>query len=299
MDYYTVAKMLELTGPLEVPGYRTVSATTFIPQIIKADVTAQTNYKAILAAIAGPLMQRVASLPTSRWPALISALGSLAAERHIQAYFINTIAQQEITRVGWSGSVNPTTSQDFMMDVEANYYGDKVNYFLQRHFTVVLTRDGATLHHQVTIDLVNNSVCGSYPRTSYLANARLIVGQGASALSDDLRRVRYANPSPPPGTQALDGWLPQVLCHGGRGHAVFKYDTQWQVGDTSPYAIYWQKQPGTLNDTIAVTWNDGNGHSYKAGGTLAQDEIIGLSPTGVTLTVGQPAQAALPSLNLG
>ena len=35
MDYYTVAKMLELTGPLAVPGYgMTVDANNFIPQML-------------------------------------------------------------------------------------------------------------------------------------------------------------------------------------------------------------------------------------------------------------------------
>ena len=299
MDYYTVEKMLELTGPLAVPGYRTVNATTFIPQIIKADVSATSNYKAILAAIAGPLMQRVAALPASQWPTLIGALGALASQRHLQAYFVDATAQQEIERVGWSGSINPTASQDFVMDVESNYYGDKVNYFLQRQFTLVLTRNGGVLHHQVTIDLVNNEVCGSYPRTSYVANLRLYVGQGASTLSSNLFPIRFANPAPPSGTSLLDGWLPEVVCHGGRGHAVFSYDTQWQPTADGTYQIYWQKQPGTVDDQVDVTWNDGSGHTYTVGGSLSQDRVITLSSSSVTLTTGMPAQATLPSLGLG
>jgi hypothetical protein len=222
-----------------------------------------------------------------------------AAERHLQAYFVNPVTQQEIDRVGWSGTVNPKSRKDFVMDVESNYYGDKVNYFLQRHFTTTLTRDGATLHHQVTIDLINQTVCGSYVRTSYLVNLRLYVGQDASALSGNLLPVRYANPASPSGTSLVDGWLPEIMCHGGHGQAVFKYDTQWQVGAGSTYSIYWQKQPGTVSDTIDVSWADGSGHTYTVGGSLAQDQLIKLSPAGVTLTAGQPAQGTLPRLSLG
>ena len=58
-------------------------------------------------------------------------------------------------------------------------------------------------------------------------------------------------------------------------------------------------QAGQSELEIDVTWSDGNGRTYKVGGSLAQDRIISLSPTGVTLTAGQPAQATLPSLSLG
>lgn len=299
MDYYTVAGMLKLTGPMKVPGFgTTVTATNFIPQIVNAEI-AGLSHKAILAAIAGPLMARVSTLPASQWPALIGALNGLAAERHLQAYFNNTTAEQEIERVGWSGSVNPVTSPDFMMEVESNYYGDKVNYFLTRQYSVVLTRSGGILHHQITVSYVNSTRCFSYARTSYKADARLLVSGDATSLSNNLRPVKYANPAPPAGLKMLDGWPADVLCNGGRGTAVFKYDTPWAPDGGGVESIYWQKQPGTVADKINVTWNDGSGHPFKVAGNLTADRIISLSATGVSLTAGQPAQATLPSLSLG
>jgi hypothetical protein len=185
-----------------------------------------------------------------------------------------------------------------MMDVESNYYGDKVNYFVERHFTVALTRDRGTLHHQVTIDLINHQACGSYVRTSYKVDVRLYVGNDASSLTHNLRPVKYANPAPPTGMRLMDGWLPDVLCNGGRGHAVFNYDTQFQTGAIT-HTIYWQKQPGTSNDSVDVIWNNGSGHTSRATGNLGQDRKFTLSVTGITLTAGHPAQATLPSLSLG
>ena len=71
MDPYVVAKMLELTGPLQVPGYGiTVNATNFIPLVIQHDLAGDAIHKAILGAIAGPLMNRLSTLPAERWPAL-------------------------------------------------------------------------------------------------------------------------------------------------------------------------------------------------------------------------------------
>lgn len=299
MDYYTVAEMLSLTGPLAVPGFGTLTASNFVSTTIKLDLTGSAIHKALLAEVAGPLMQRVAALPSDQWPALIGALNTLAAQRHLQAYFNTASVETEIDRVGWSGSIRPTGAADYMMEVEANYWGNKTNYFLTRRYTVALTKTGNTLHHVVTVDLVNATVCGSEDRTSYRTDFRLFVADTASAVSNNLRPVRYANPAPPAGTRAADGWVPDIYCGGGRGQASFTYDTAWAPTARGVDQIYWQKQPGTVSDPIAITWNNGAGQSYTTAGTLDQDRIISLSATAVSLTAGQPAQATLPSLSLG
>jgi hypothetical protein len=244
-------------------------------------------------------MQRVSALPPDRWPALIGALNSLAAQRDLQAYFTSDLVEQEITRVGWSGAVNPTGTQDYMMEIESNYYGDKVNYFLTRQYSLVLTRNGGLLHHQLTVDYVNDAICGSYDRTSYRADIRVYASDSETSASDSLRSVKYANPPPPAGLGLVNGWLPDVPCGGGRGRAVFDYDTPWPTPDKGLDRIYWQKQPGTGADRINVTWNAGRGRTFTVSGRLGQDQLITVSPGGVSLTPGQPAQAALPSLSLG
>jgi hypothetical protein len=300
MDYYTVVKMLELTGPLAVPGFAvTVDSNNFISLVLGGAIAGDSAHKAILSAMSGPLMQRVSALSPDRWPALIGALNTLAAERHLQAFFARDAVESEIDRVGWSGRLILGVVQDFMMEVESNYYGDKVNYFLNRQYTVVLTRNGNVLHHQVAIDLVNNTVCGTEERTSYKANFRLYFGIKATPIYDNLRSVIYPNPPAPAGVQVLDGWLPDVRCGGGQGHGVFEYDTQWTGSTRGLYQIYWQKQPGTLSDKVDLTWNDGSGHTFRVSGDLGQDRRITLSSAGIRLAAGQPAQVTLPSLSLG
>ena len=300
IDYYTVAKMLELTGPLAVPGYSlTVDANNFIPQIVQHDLAEDVVHKAILSAIAGPLMERVSNLPAQQWPALLGALNGLASGRHLQVYFNNQTVETEMDRFGWSGGLNPTGSQDFMVEVESNFGANKVNYFVTRDYTVVLTRNGATLHHKLTVDIVNKTPYLYHPNDYYRSYVRLYVGDLASSGLNNLRPPKYPSPAPPPGTRLLDGWLAPIRGHGGQGQAIFEYDTPWPADNSGQDQIYWQKQPGTLNDKINVIWNDGSGHVYTVSGDLGQDQVITLTPTGVTLTPGQPAQAQLPSLSLG
>jgi hypothetical protein len=300
MDYYTVAKMLELTGPLAIPGYKiTVNSTNFVPLVVQYDLNADPAHKAILSAAAGTLMTRVASLPPDQWPALISALNDLSSARHLQAFFNNASVEKEMDQFGWSGVLNPLGAHDYVTEVEANLGGTKANYFIVRHFTVELTHGASVLHHKVIIDLTDNMPFGYRPGEYYSAYLRLYVSNTVSSPADNLRPVKYPNPAPPPGTAMIDGWVPLFHGYGHSAQAVFTYDTPWIADGRGEAQIYLQKQPGTLNDGISVKWNDGNGHIYTVNGDLGQDRVIRFSSRGVSLGVGQPAQAKLPSLSLG
>lgn len=302
IDYYAVAKMLDLTGPLAVPGYgRTVDAGSLIPLLIQLDLTGNPAHKAILSAIAKTLMPRLSALPASQWPALVVDLNSLAAGRHLQVYFNDAAIEQEMDRIGWSGIVNPVNLPEFMMENESNIGGGKANYFLDRHYTLTLQRDGAVLHHMITVDLVNSQPNPHFPWPDYKAYAGLYVGYGVSTASTNnlARSKNYPKPASPSGMELLEGWLPLVSCCGGRASFVFRYDTPWPVHDRGLHQIYWQKQPGTVSDKIDVIWYDSNRNRHVASGDLSQDRVIALSATGLTLADGHAAQAVLPSLSLG
>jgi Protein of unknown function (DUF4012) len=301
MDYYTVAKMLELTGPLPVPGYGiTLTSANFVAQVVQSDLVAtDPSHKAMLEAVAGPLMNRIATLPASQWPALIAALNDLSSARHLQAYFNNANVQNQLVQFGWSGTLNPTNAKDFMGEVESNLGGTKANFFIVRHFTVELSRNGSVLHHRVTIDLTDNMPFAYHPQDYYSAYLRMYVSANSSGTGDNLRRAKYPNPAPPAGTAMIDGWVPLFHGYGHSAEAVFDYNTPWIADGRGEGQMYWQKQPGTLTDAVTVKWSDGSGHTYTLSGDLGQDRILSFSSKGITLAAGQPAQAKLPSLSLG
>jgi hypothetical protein len=97
----------------------------------------------------------------------------------------------------------------------------------------------------------------------------------------------------------IDGWVPLFHGYGHSAQAVFTYDTPWAANGRGQETIYWQKQPGTIDDKVDVKWNDGSGHAYAVSGDLNQDRVITISTRGLTLSPGRPAQAQLPSLSLG
>ena len=300
MDYYTVAKMLELTGPMVVPGYGiTVNSRNFISTVIQDDLVAGSTHKAVVRAIAGPLLSRVAALPAGQWPALISALNDLAASRHLQVYFNNATVENQIDLFGWSGTMHPMTAPDYIMEVESNLGATKANYFLTRQFTIELTHKGALLHHKVTISLLDNMPFNYRPIEFYKAYLRLYIPRSATSRSNNLRPALYPNPPAPNGLKLMDGWVPTFHGYGHAATAVFQYDTPWRPDGRGEEQIYWQKQPGTSNDRIDVIWKDGSGHTYRIKSDLGQDRVLAFSTHGISITPGQAAQAQLPSLSLG
>lgn len=255
-------------------------------------------HKAILGAVAGPLMNRLATLPPDQWPALLAALNDLCRASP-PAYFNNASVETEIDQVGWSGTLNPVGARDYMMEIESNLGGTKAKYFVVRHFAVELTRIGSKLHHQVVIDLTDNMPFSYRPNEFYHAYLRLYLSDSASFTFNNLKAVRYPDPPPPAGTRLTDGWLPLFHGYGHSARAVFNYDTPWVANGRGEDQIYWQKQPGTLSDKVGIVWHDGSGHTYAISGDLGQDRVIRFSSRGLSFAAVHLGQAELPSLGLG
>jgi hypothetical protein len=304
IDYYTIAALLKVSGPVAVPGYHlTLTADNFISTVVTYDVAAVSDlsavavHKAILAAAAGPLLQHIVALPPPAWPSLIAALNDLASSRHLQVYFANAKVQDTMTDYGWSG-VTKATGHDYVMEVEANLGATKANYFVTRQYTLELTRAGTVLHHKLTVDIADNMPYVERPHEYYKAYIRLFISDYSSNANSDLSAPHYRNLPNPPGTKLVDGWM---LIHGYGHHriVVFQWDTPWKANGRGEAQLYWQKQPGVSNDGVTVIWRDGGGHTYTAKGDLSGDRIVMFSSRGLSLVGGQVGNAQLPTLGLG
>ena len=72
---------------------------------------------------------------------------------------------------------------------------------------------------------------------------------------------------------------------------VFKWDTQWYGTETQ--SVYWQKQAGTIADSMKARFVVG-GKTFDATSDLSQDRVLLLSPTGLKIQPGHAGQAQLP-----
>jgi hypothetical protein len=162
------------------------------------------------------------------------------------------------------------------------------------------------LHHQIVVDIYDQRGDPSWYPHRYDGYVRFYTSKTASGQRLNSGTTEYrsvipapnADKNPPAGYAVNDGWIYITLDPGQSGHfqLIFQYDTPWTADKAGTHVMYWQKQPGTLDDSISVLWNDGR-HTFKASGTLSQDQQIGLSSKGVTLGTAHPSSVSLPSLS--
>lgn len=302
IDLYAVAALIGFTGPISVPGSGiTLTKDSAIPTIMAADLGNDPTHKQVISSIASPLMQRLVSLDSGQWLGLVQLLNQLATGRHIQLFFTSDQAETEMQRLGLAGDLAVSNHGDFLYPGEANFGGNKANFFLTRQYQLALSRSGGTLHHVLTENLSLD--LGKAPPgyvVPYDFFARLLLPAAAGGVQvAGLTRAEQPSVTPPAGVTLVEGsaaMLPYTPDHTAHLQVTYAWDTDWSQDASGVHAIYWQKQPGVGQDQFTVTWT-GAGSTATAKSDLSSDRVLDLGPGAkVTIAQGNAAQVSLPRL---
>ena len=142
VDTEVLKQLLEVLGPVQVPGYGTFSAEIDkrcdCPQVVYAlseIITRPTNYiREDRKGVLGPFMRAVLSkaydAPSDKNGPLFQAMISAIQGRHIQVYYIDESLQKAAEAINVAGHMTPPTKgEDFFAVVNANLGGAKSNLF--------------------------------------------------------------------------------------------------------------------------------------------------------------------------
>lgn len=141
VDTHVLTRLLEVLGPVEVPGYGTFSAETDkrcdCPQVVYAlseIITRPTPYmREDRKGILGPMMQSILlktySANKSQWPQLFELAWNNLQEKHLQMYFTKEEFQQAAENIDGAGRMKPVENMDFLAIINANLGGAKSNLF--------------------------------------------------------------------------------------------------------------------------------------------------------------------------
>ena len=101
VDPYAISAMLQVTGPVDVPGYGTFTADDFFPKLnfIVNVSNAPGSGKGALTPIGQTVLGKVLNAPPSSWPQLLLVFEQQAQGRHIQAYFHDTSLATAVSEV--------------------------------------------------------------------------------------------------------------------------------------------------------------------------------------------------------
>lgn len=299
VDFYAVAPLLNLTGPISLPQFDvTLTAANFVDTVVGLDLARTYTHKDVISAAANQIVSRLSHVKPGDLPRLLQIVEDEVRGRHLQVHFDDATIQHQAARLGATDSLNPPGAADFLLETEDNYGGSKANYFVDRRFRLDLSRSGSILHHRLTVSLHDGAPADklyigphyfAYVRITVPANAtRVTVASAPSTeylpIEEPARRTQV----PPAGSQVAGGWIFVLVGQGlsGNYQAIFTWDTPWAPAADGTDRLYWQKQPGTVHDAVQVTWNPGTGSSSTST-DLSQDRVVTLTQNAVSV---QPAR---------
>lgn len=246
--------ILELTGPITVPGYSTVfnSKDAVIqledivekPYIMNSDLDTQ-NRKAILKDMANVIIGKLSTFGN------ISKLTEFAhnelKNKEIMINFKDERLQKMIEGVYWDGKVATGWSGDYLMIVDANMGALKTDYYMERDifYEVDLTAEKPTA--TVNIAYKNNAPSGNWRTSDYHSYLRVFAPEGSQFL--ERKMVGYPMIKNEFG-KTYFGVKVDVLI--GKGTpAMIKYNLPDRF-KTEPYRLLIQKQSGMSNVPVKI-----------------------------------------------
>jgi hypothetical protein len=161
-------KLLEFTGPIEMPEYDLVINSENFIKSTQTEV--EVNYdkednkpKQIIADLTPKIVEKLFSEDSLRdFPRLISILSDSLTEKHLLIYLENSDIQKTVSDLGWSGEVLQSP-KDYLMVVNSNINGYKTDGVVDQKIDhkIEIEEDGS-LTDTVTIERVHNGGSTGY-----------------------------------------------------------------------------------------------------------------------------------------
>jgi len=261
--------VLELTGPITVPGYGVTFNSTdgalkleeYVEKryIMNPEIDTQ-NRKEIMRKMAPMMIEKLFSLGNIT---KIAELGHKELQnRNVMINFKDPQLQSLIESVYWDGRVAKGWDSDYLMMVDANMGALKTDHYIKRDvsYDVDLTLEKPT----VTLNILykNNATYGDWRTSDYHSYLRVYVPKGSTFLESKM--VSLANKG-----EDFEKTYFGFICHvliGRETNATIKYELPAGFG-IDDYRLLVQKQSGVGNIPFKI-------HLKTKDGEYNQEQIL-------------------------
>lgn len=273
IDSQVVESLIEVTGPIDVLGTKysaEIDKRCDCPNVIYelesyAEIAAkgEKDRKAILGVLMQQILARSVGSDVEKLPQLISAIATLANEKHIMFYMHDDAARQALSALNWTGEIK-NYDGDYLHINDANFAGGKSNLYVDQTVTqeINIQKDG-TVRKKIMVEYKNpqifnvwlNGINRDYVRFYTPSGSKLISSKG----SEDT-----VNTQEDLGKTVFDAFI-SVRPQNSRKLEVEFSETYSPKGQ---YKLLIQKQPGSKDFRYIIKING----STKADFKLDQDK---------------------------
>lgn len=273
VDTVMLEKILEVIGPVELPGYGTFTTETVpqcdCPQIIYAlseIIDRPTPYiredrKGILAPLMQGIIAKTYATPRQSWPLLAQIAWEGTQSRHAQFYFFDETEQQAAELIGVAGVIpDMKTPGDYLTVIDANLGGAKSNLFTETEgvVTVESVADGKVTkeveltyrntHAGSNCNLEAGLLCLNATMNMW---SRWYVPKGVEIIEAAGMREAPEVDTTHEGYDIVEGVL--VVTPMGQTKVRIKYTVPYSGVEGTDYVLNMQKQGGTDPFPYVVT----------------------------------------------
>lgn len=149
--------ILSITGPIEITEFnKTVDANNVIYELQKSveieyDRT-ENKPKKIIGVLLAKLFDLAPKLDASKKIGMLSVLNESLAKKDILVHHRNSEMQSALLRAGWTGSINQTWDNDYLMIVNHNIAGQKTDGVISQDIIKTTTiHDNGSITSEITI----------------------------------------------------------------------------------------------------------------------------------------------------
>jgi hypothetical protein len=186
-----VLKLLELTGPIELPQYhKTLTAENFMRETqlaVDVEYDRTTNRpKQFIADLAPVLMQRIINVSSEQRLELLAAIEQAIRKHSLQFYFTNPELQANARSYGWTGEVKQVPF-DYLSIVRTNIGGGKTDAVTDERVTqeVEVEPSGSLISRLTLTRTHRGSSADVFEQRRNNDYLRFYVPEGSEVLSAD------------------------------------------------------------------------------------------------------------------
>ncbi len=260
--------LLEITGPVEVPGYPYTFTAENVTETLQEHV--EVNFaqmgipmedrQALVSDLSNVLLQKTFTLPKEKWLELVTVLQRAFNEKHAMIYVKDQETQEILRSEGWTSELNNDWDQDYLALADNNMAALKTDRVVDRslNYEVDLSNPNEPIA-RLQVTYVNNGRFTHFT-TRYRTWSQLYVPAQAELISYE--GVEVTDKQGPAGeiVEEIDPhsgrkvWSYFKSVEPGTQETVtieYKLPPTVMVRDT--YELLVQKQPGTIEPKLNVT----------------------------------------------
>ncbi|HLD21830.1 MAG TPA: hypothetical protein VJB65_02925, partial [Patescibacteria group bacterium] len=268
-----IESLLKMTGSITVDGVEFTEQNLFEQLQLEVEFNyskkgiSDLDRKAIIGHLATELMNRIMSMPRSRFAELWDTFVTNVDQKQIQLYVDDPITQSLILAQNWGGEMKEYGNSDYLMVVDANLAALKTDRKMERSIAYNVLGDNGSYYGSAEVTYINHTEqaqkVGLYTR--YRTYTRIYLPYGSELveysgyLTNDVK-VKHGVPTAPEVTEESftrpDGTVIQYTVVGGftaiepreTGKLYIKYKLPQSVAqqiNNKTYTVYIQKQSGT------------------------------------------------------